>query len=43
MNRLPDTLLIESYYKAMELELCADFIDLLKREVDKRCLLCSLH
>ncbi|WJY26184.1 MULTISPECIES: sporulation histidine kinase inhibitor Sda [Sporosarcina] len=43
MNILPDDLLIESYMKAMELDLSADFIDLLRHEVDKRSLLCFIH
>ncbi|WOV84939.1 sporulation histidine kinase inhibitor Sda [Sporosarcina jeotgali] len=42
MNRLPDDLLILSYVKAIELELCSEFINLLKYEVDKRSLLCFL-
>lgn len=43
MNRLPDDLLILSYVKAMELELSAEFINLLKCEVNKRSLLCFIH
>ncbi|WP_432355865.1 sporulation histidine kinase inhibitor Sda [Sporosarcina sp. A2] len=43
MNRLPDDLLILSYVKAMELELCSDFISLLKSEVNKRSLLCFIQ
>lgn len=43
MNRLPDDLLILSYVKAMELELSAEFINLLKCEVNKRSLLCFIY
>ncbi|MCM3756366.1 sporulation histidine kinase inhibitor Sda [Sporosarcina aquimarina] len=43
VNKLPDDLLIISYVKALELELSAEFINLLKCEVNKRSLLCFIH
>lgn len=36
MNHLSDELLIESYHKANELNLCPDFIKLIKNEIVKR-------
>ncbi|MBD1382067.1 sporulation histidine kinase inhibitor Sda [Metabacillus arenae] len=38
MKKLSDELLIESYYKATELELSQDFIDLIKSEIKRRSL-----
>ncbi|WP_102026954.1 sporulation histidine kinase inhibitor Sda [Salirhabdus sp. Marseille-P4669] len=39
MKHLSDELLIESYHKACELNLSADFIQLIKDEIIKRSLL----
>ncbi|KYG31995.1 sporulation histidine kinase inhibitor Sda [Alkalihalobacillus trypoxylicola] len=39
MQNLSDELLIETFYKAVELELNPDFIELIKSEIHKR----SLH
>lgn len=36
MECLSNELLLESYYKAIELDLSADFIDLIIEEMDKR-------
>ena len=36
MEKLSDDLLIESYIKAIKLNLHDDFIDLIKQELDKR-------
>ncbi|WP_217586775.1 sporulation histidine kinase inhibitor Sda [Lentibacillus saliphilus] len=36
MNRLSDELLIESYYKAQELNLSPDFVALIEKEIEKR-------
>ncbi|WP_017728439.1 sporulation histidine kinase inhibitor Sda [Halalkalibacterium ligniniphilum] len=38
MKTLSDELLIETYYKAMELKLNDDFIDLIRKEIDRRSL-----
>ncbi|GIN71009.1 hypothetical protein J14TS2_14840 [Bacillus sp. J14TS2] len=38
MNKLSDELLIESYYKAKELELSYDFIQLIELELHRRSL-----
>ena len=38
MEHLSDELLLESYYKANELNLSPDFISLIKDEINKRCL-----
>ncbi|WP_338655331.1 sporulation histidine kinase inhibitor Sda [Sporosarcina psychrophila] len=39
MNKLPDDLLIESYFKAKNIKLCPHFIQLLEAEIRRR----SLH
>ncbi|HLS07277.1 MAG TPA: sporulation histidine kinase inhibitor Sda [Bacillota bacterium] len=39
MKRLSDELLLKSYFKAVELRLCTDFIALIKHEIIKRHLL----
>ncbi|MBT2721132.1 sporulation histidine kinase inhibitor Sda [Bacillus sp. ISL-46] len=39
MEKLPDYILIESYYKAKELKLHPDFIRILKTELYQRSLL----
>ena len=36
MTRLPDELLIESYFKAIELRLDSEFINLIKLEIHRR-------
>lgn len=36
MEYLSNELLLKSYDKAIELELSPDFIDLIKKEIDKR-------
>lgn len=36
MKCLPDDLLIESYYKAKELQLSKEFIQLIEREIFRR-------
>ncbi|WP_461201105.1 sporulation histidine kinase inhibitor Sda [Anoxybacillus sp. TBDG-1] len=36
MKCLPDDLLIESYYKAKELQLSKDFIELIESEIFRR-------
>lgn len=36
MEYLSNELLLESYYKAIELDLSSDFIDLIIEEMDKR-------
>lgn len=36
MKRLSDTLLIESYHKAIALNLSADFIHLIEMEMERR-------
>ncbi|MBA2873560.1 sporulation histidine kinase inhibitor Sda [Thermaerobacillus caldiproteolyticus] len=38
MKNLSDELLIESYYKAKELKLSPEFIELIKREILRRSL-----
>ena len=38
MENLSDELLIESYFKAMELKLSTDFVSLIKKEIDRRSL-----
>ncbi|WP_018665107.1 sporulation histidine kinase inhibitor Sda [Heyndrickxia acidiproducens] len=38
MLKLSDELLIESYYKAKELNLSNDFINLIKKEIERRSL-----
>jgi developmental checkpoint coupling sporulation initiation to replication initiation len=38
MRNLSDELLIESYYKAIELKLSPDFIELIEREIFRRSL-----
>ncbi|OCA91185.1 sporulation protein [Bacillus sp. FJAT-27225] len=38
MRKLSDELLIESYYKAMELNLSPDFIRLIEKEIHRRSL-----
>lgn len=38
MKNLSDELLVESYIKAKNLNLSQDFILLIKKEIDKRCL-----
>ncbi|MBY0123869.1 sporulation histidine kinase inhibitor Sda [Bacillus sp. S/N-304-OC-R1] len=38
MRKLSDELLIESYYKAIELKLSHDFINLIKTEIHRRSL-----
>ncbi|RAK22467.1 developmental checkpoint coupling sporulation initiation to replication initiation [Anoxybacillus vitaminiphilus] len=38
MKNLSDELLIESYYKAIELKLSPDFIELIEREIFRRSL-----
>ncbi|OIJ16183.1 sporulation protein [Anaerobacillus arseniciselenatis] len=39
MKNLSDDLLIETYYKAIELKLSADFIFLIKEEIERRSLI----
>ncbi|WP_347549512.1 sporulation histidine kinase inhibitor Sda [Pseudalkalibacillus hwajinpoensis] len=38
MEKLSDDLLIESYVKAKELKLSNEFIGLIQREIERRCL-----
>ncbi|MGP3609263.1 sporulation histidine kinase inhibitor Sda [Anoxybacteroides rupiense] len=38
MKLLPDDLLIESYYKAKELKLSPEFIEMIEREILRRSL-----
>ncbi|UOE95619.1 MULTISPECIES: sporulation histidine kinase inhibitor Sda [Bacillaceae] len=38
MKKLSDDLLIETYYKAIELQLSEDFVYLVKLEIDRRSL-----
>ncbi|WP_368505988.1 sporulation histidine kinase inhibitor Sda [Alkalihalophilus sp. As8PL] len=38
MNNLSDELLIETYYKAIELDLSPDFIELINMEISRRSL-----
>ncbi|MGC4375953.1 sporulation histidine kinase inhibitor Sda [Fictibacillus sp. Mic-4] len=38
MENLSDDLLIESYYKAKELRLSSDFIQLIRQEIERRSL-----
>jgi developmental checkpoint coupling sporulation initiation to replication initiation len=38
MSKLSDELLIESYYKAIDLKLSLDFICLIESEIEKRSL-----
>ncbi|WP_407269513.1 sporulation histidine kinase inhibitor Sda [Radiobacillus sp. PE A8.2] len=38
MEHLSDELLIESYYKANELQLSVEFIDLIEKEIKRRSL-----
>ena len=38
MQGLPDDLLVESYYKARELQLNKEFIQLIEDEIFRRCL-----
>lgn len=42
MDHLSDQLLLESYYKAKELKLSSDFINLIKEEIIKRGLLTKI-
>lgn len=39
MENLSDQLLIESYYKALELQLSPEFIHLIEKELERRSLL----
>jgi developmental checkpoint coupling sporulation initiation to replication initiation len=39
MENLSDQLLIESYYKALELQLSPEFIHLIEKEMERRSLL----
>lgn len=39
LRKLSDELLIESYYKARELNLSPEFIELIETEIDRRSLL----
>ncbi|MCT8139643.1 sporulation histidine kinase inhibitor Sda [Anaerobacillus sp. CMMVII] len=39
MKSLSDDLLVETYYKALELKLSTDFIMLIKEEIERRSLL----
>ncbi|MGV3487406.1 MAG: sporulation histidine kinase inhibitor Sda [Tuberibacillus sp.] len=43
MDKLSDELLLESYYKAKELRLSKDFINLIEQEIHRRSLECRLH
>ncbi|WP_027724646.1 sporulation histidine kinase inhibitor Sda [Tuberibacillus calidus] len=43
MDKLSDELLIESYYKAKELQLSTDFINLIEQEIRRRSLECLLQ
>jgi len=38
MRNLSDELLIETYYKALELKLSSEFLELLKQEIKRRSL-----
>jgi developmental checkpoint coupling sporulation initiation to replication initiation len=38
MSKLSDELLIESYYKAIDLKLSLDFISLIESEIERRSL-----
>ncbi len=38
MENLSDDLLLESYLEAKRLNLSRDFLQLIKKEIDKRCL-----
>lgn len=38
MNKLSDELLIETYFKAIELNLSEDFVHLIKLEIERRSL-----
>ncbi|MEK5067014.1 sporulation histidine kinase inhibitor Sda [Sporosarcina sp. FSL K6-1508] len=38
MSKLPDDLLIESYFKAKDIKLCPHFIQLLEAEIRRRSL-----
>lgn len=38
MKQLSDELLIETYFKALELKLSEDFVQLIKREIERRSL-----
>lgn len=38
MYKLSDELLIESYYKAKELKLSAEFVKLIEKEIERRSL-----
>lgn len=42
MKNLSDELLIETYFKAIELNLSDDFLELLKKEIQRRSLLDKL-
>lgn len=42
MRNLSDELLIETYYKAIELNLSEDFLELLKKEIHRRSLMDKL-
>ncbi|WP_033828349.1 sporulation histidine kinase inhibitor Sda [Bacillus andreraoultii] len=42
MENLSDQLLIESYYKAIELKLSPEFIHLIEKEIERRSLLCKI-
>ncbi len=39
LRKLSDELLIESYYKARELKLCPEFIELIETEIHRRSLM----
>ncbi|WP_243386246.1 sporulation histidine kinase inhibitor Sda [Bacillus kexueae] len=43
MKKLSDELLIESYFKATEMKLSEDFIELIKSEINRRSLDHFLH
>ncbi|HEU5140644.1 MAG TPA: sporulation histidine kinase inhibitor Sda [Bacillales bacterium] len=36
MDKLSDRLLMEAYFKALELELAKDFITIIKKEMERR-------
>lgn len=38
MSKMSDDLLLESYFTAKKLNLCPDFLDLLKSEIQRRSL-----
>ncbi|WKB36881.1 sporulation histidine kinase inhibitor Sda [Terrilactibacillus sp. S3-3] len=43
MEKLSDDLLIESYFKAMELKLSKEFIKLMEQEIKRRSLEVKVH